>query len=155
MQSPVGHLRMPIILTYMLPVLPYEELNSVGVYIFCTTDKSSTAMIAADINDAPSPIGYSATVRGGSPMSVPQSSTATTLFAQVEPQQWARGQTSSKKYRMPSRQKHDIAVAGSSKMLALRFYQLEMGNCFAGQYLKNQPTSTKRRNGFTLQDVPR
>jgi len=111
-------------------------------------------MIAANINDAPSPIGYSATVRGGLPMSAPQSSTATTLFAQVEPQQWAEGQTSSKKYRMPSRQKHDISVAGSSKRLALRFYQLEMGNCFAGQYLKNQPTSTECRNGFTLQEVP-
>jgi len=87
-------------------------------------------------------------------MSAPQSSTVTTLFAQIEPRQWAGGWTSSKKYRMPSRQKHDIAVAGSSKRLASRFYQLETGNCLAGQYLKNRPTGTERRNGFTLQDVP-
>jgi len=87
-------------------------------------------------------------------MSAPQSSTATTLFAHVEPQQWVGGRTSSKKYRILSRQKHDIAVAGSSKRLTSRFYQLEMGNCLAGQYLMNRRTSTERRNGFTLQDVP-
>jgi len=45
---------------------------------------------------------------------------------------------------MPSRQKPDIAVAGSSKRLVSRFYQLKTGRCFTGQYLrrtKNRPTA--------------
>ena len=54
------------------------------------------------------------------------------------------GRTSGKKYGMPSRQKLDGTVAGSSKRLASRVYQLKTGHCLTGQYLhwtKNRPTA--------------
>ena len=57
--------------------------------------------------------------------------------------QWAGGRTSKKKYRLPDSQKPDGAVAGSSKRLASRFYQIKTGHCLTGQYLnwtKNRPT---------------
>jgi len=44
---------------------------------------------------------------------------------------------------MPKSQRPDGTVAGSSKRLASRFYQLKTGRCLSGQYLiwpKNQPT---------------
>ena len=53
----------------------------------------------------------------------------------AEARQWAGGRTSRKKYRMPSRQKPDDTVAGSSKRLAPRVYQLKTGHCPTGQYL--------------------
>jgi len=64
----------------------------------------------------------------------------------AEARQWTGGRTSRKKYRMPSRQKPDGTVAGSSKFkrLASRFYQLKTGHCLTGQYLhwtKNRPTA--------------
>jgi hypothetical protein len=43
----------------------------------------------------------------------------------MEARQWARGRTSSKKYRMPESQKPGGTVAGSTKRLASRFYQLK------------------------------
>ena len=61
----------------------------------------------------------------------------------AEARQWAGGRTSKKKYRMPSSQKPDGAVANSSKRIASRFYQLKTGHCLTGQYLnwtKNRPT---------------
>jgi len=61
----------------------------------------------------------------------------------VEARQWAGGRTSKAKYRMPKKQKPDGGVAGSSKRLASRFYQIKTGHCLSGQYLnwrKNRPT---------------
>ena len=52
----------------------------------------------------------------------------------VEARQWA-GDRTSKKYRMPKSQKTDGAVAGSTKRLASRFYQIKTGHCLTGQYL--------------------
>ena len=45
--------------------------------------------------------------------------------------------------RMPKSQRPDGAVAGSTKRLAARFYQLKTGHCLTGQYLnwtKNRPS---------------
>ena len=61
----------------------------------------------------------------------------------AETRQWAGGRTSKKKYRMSKSQRPDGAVAGSTKRLAFRFYQLKRGHCLTGQYLnwtKNRPT---------------
>ena len=61
----------------------------------------------------------------------------------MEARQWAGGRTSKKKYRLPKSQRFDGTVAGSTKRLAERFYQLKTGHCRTGQYLnwtKNQPT---------------
>ena len=60
-----------------------------------------------------------------------------------EARQWAGGRTSRRKYRMPKSQKPDGTVAGSTKRLASRFYQLKTGHCLTGQYLhwtKNLPS---------------
>ena len=61
----------------------------------------------------------------------------------VESRQWAGGRTSKTKYRMPKSQKPDSAVAGSSKRLASRFYQIKNGHYLTGEYLnwtKNRST---------------
>jgi len=61
----------------------------------------------------------------------------------AEARQWAGGRTSKKKYRLPESQRPDGAVAGSTKRLASRFYQLKTGHCLTGQYLnwtKSRPT---------------
>ena len=50
----------------------------------------------------------------------------------VEAQQWAGGRTSKKKYKMPKSQRPDGTVAGSTKRLASRFYQLMTGHCRMG-----------------------
>jgi len=42
--------------------------------------------------------------------------------------------TSWKKYKMPVTQKPDGVVAGSTKRLASRFYQLKTGHCLTGQW---------------------
>jgi len=47
----------------------------------------------------------------------------------VEARQWAGGGTSKTKYRMPKSQEPDGAVAGSTKRLASRFYQIKTGHC--------------------------
>jgi len=57
--------------------------------------------------------------------------------------QWAGGQTSKKKYKMPKSQRPDGTVAGSTKRLATRYYQLKTGHCLTGEYLhwtKSHPT---------------
>jgi len=54
----------------------------------------------------------------------------------AEARQWAGARTSKAKYRLPKSQRPDGTVAGSSKMLASRFYQLKTGHCLTGQYLK-------------------
>ena len=54
----------------------------------------------------------------------------------MEAQQWAGGRTSKKKYRMLKSQRPDGTVAGSTKMLALRFYQVKTGHCLTRQYLQ-------------------
>jgi len=62
----------------------------------------------------------------------------------TEARQWAGGRTSKTKYRMPMSQKPDGAVAGSTRRLASRFYQLEIGHARTGQYLhwaKIRPTA--------------
>jgi hypothetical protein len=62
----------------------------------------------------------------------------------VEARQWAGSQTSRKKYRMPTSQKPDGAVARRTKRLASRLYQLRTGHCLTGQYLhwmKSRPTT--------------
>jgi len=53
----------------------------------------------------------------------------------AEARQWAGGRTSKTKYRMPKSQKPDGVVAGSTKRLASRFYQIKTGHCLTGQYL--------------------
>ena len=53
----------------------------------------------------------------------------------VEGRQWAGGRASKTKYRMPKSQRPDGAVAGSTKRLASRFYQIRTGHCLTGQYL--------------------
>jgi ribonuclease HI len=60
-----------------------------------------------------------------------------------EARQWAGSRINKAKYKMPARQKPDGAVAGSSKRLASRFYQLKTGHCLTGQHLhrtKSRPT---------------
>jgi len=62
----------------------------------------------------------------------------------AEARAWAGGRTSKKKYKMPESQCPDGTVAGSTKRLASRFYQLKMGHCRTGQYLhqaKVRPTA--------------
>ena len=57
---------------------------------------------------------------------------------------WAASRVTTKKYRLPREQRPDKTEAGSSKMLASRFYQLKTGHCLTGQYLEwtgNQPTA--------------
>jgi len=61
----------------------------------------------------------------------------------AEARRWAGGRTSKAKHRMPKSQKSDGTVAGSTKWLASRLYQLKTGHCLSGQYLnwtKNRPT---------------
>jgi ribonuclease HI len=53
----------------------------------------------------------------------------------AEAREWAGGRTSKKKYKMPRSQKPDSTVAGSTKRLAARFYQLKTGHCLTGEYL--------------------
>jgi len=53
----------------------------------------------------------------------------------VEARQWAGGRTSKSKYRMPKSQRPDGTVAGSSKRLASRYYQLKTGHARTGHYL--------------------
>jgi hypothetical protein len=60
-----------------------------------------------------------------------------------EARQWAGSRINKTKYRMPARQKPDGVVAGSSKRLASRFYQLKTGHALTGQHLhrtKSRPT---------------
>jgi hypothetical protein len=62
----------------------------------------------------------------------------------MEARQWAGERTSKKKYKMPTMQRPDGTVAGSSKRHASRFYQLKTGHCLTGQYLnwtKSRPTA--------------
>ena len=62
----------------------------------------------------------------------------------VEARRWAGGGTSKSKYRMPVSQMPDGAVAGSTKRLASRYYQLKTGHARTGQYLhwaKVRPTA--------------
>jgi len=61
----------------------------------------------------------------------------------AEARQWAGARTSKAKYRLPKSQRPDGTVAGSTKRLASRFYQIKTGHCRTGQYLhwtKNRPT---------------
>ena len=52
-----------------------------------------------------------------------------------EARRWAGGRTSKQKYRLPETHRPDATVAGSTKRLASRFYQLKAGHCRTGQYL--------------------
>jgi len=53
----------------------------------------------------------------------------------AEARQWAGGRTSKKKYRLPVSQRPNGTVAGSTKRLASRFYQLKTGHHLTRQYL--------------------
>ena len=62
----------------------------------------------------------------------------------VKARQWAGGRTSKTKYRMPKSQRPNSLVAGNTKRLASRFYQVKTGHYLAGQDLrwtKNRPTT--------------
>jgi len=59
----------------------------------------------------------------------------------AEARQWAGGRASKTKYRIPKSQKPDGVVAGSTKRLASRFYQIKTGHCLSVR------TSTGRRAG--------
>jgi len=52
----------------------------------------------------------------------------------AEAHQWAGGQTSKTKYHMPKSQKPNGIVAGSTKRLASRYYQLKTGYAHREQY---------------------
>jgi ribonuclease HI len=61
----------------------------------------------------------------------------------AEARQWVAGRTSRKKYKMSNSQRPDDTVAGSTKRLAARFYQLKTGHALTGVYLhwtKARPT---------------
>ena len=53
----------------------------------------------------------------------------------AEAWQWAKGQTSKRKYRMPESHRPDSVVAESTKRLVSRVYQLKTGHARTGQYL--------------------
>ena len=53
----------------------------------------------------------------------------------AEARQWAGSRTNRAKYRLPKTQRPNGAVAGSSKRLASRFYQIKTGHCLTAQYL--------------------
>jgi len=58
------------------------------------------------------------------------------------------------KYRMPRSQRPDSTVAGSTKRLASRYYQVKTGHCLSGQYLhwtKNRPTPQCWRCRYQIQ----
>ena len=58
--------------------------------------------------------------------------------------QWAGGRSSRAKYEMPESHKWEGAVAGSTKRLASRYYQLKAGYCRIGHYFhwaKVRPTA--------------
>jgi hypothetical protein len=62
----------------------------------------------------------------------------------AEARKWAGGRTSKKKYKMSKSQRPDGTVAGSTKQLAARFYQLKTGHARTGEYLhwtKSRPTA--------------
>jgi len=62
----------------------------------------------------------------------------------VEARRWAGGRTSKKKYKMLKSHRPDDAVAGSTKRLPSRYYQLNTGHARTGQYLhwaKARPTA--------------
>jgi len=64
----------------------------------------------------------------------------------AEARQWAGDRTSKTKYRMPKSLRPDGAVAGSTKSLAARYYQLKTGHGRTGQYLhwaKARPTAQR------------
>jgi hypothetical protein len=46
----------------------------------------------------------------------------------AEARRWAGGRVTGKKYKLPSKQRPDGTVAGSTKGLASRFYQLKTGH---------------------------
>ena len=52
----------------------------------------------------------------------------------MEARRWAGGRVSKTKYHMPKSQKPDGVVAGSTKRLASRYYQLKTGHARTGQY---------------------
>jgi hypothetical protein len=49
---------------------------------------------------------------------------------------WAGGRVATKKYRLPRELRPDKAVAGSSKRLASRLYQIKTGHCLKCQFLE-------------------
>ena len=53
----------------------------------------------------------------------------------TEARSWAGGRINKAKYRMPKCQKPEGVVAGSTKRLASRYYQLKTGHACIGQYL--------------------
>jgi len=53
----------------------------------------------------------------------------------AEARKWAGLRISKRKYKMPESQRPESIVAGSTKRLASRFYQLKTGHCRTGQYL--------------------
>ena len=62
----------------------------------------------------------------------------------TEAQRWAGAGTSKTKYRMPKSQRPEGVVAGSTKSLASRYYQLKTGAARTGQYphwAKARPTA--------------
>jgi len=62
----------------------------------------------------------------------------------AEARRWAGGRISKKKYRVPKSQRPDGMMAGSTKKLASRIYQMKTGHCLTGQYLQwtdSQPTA--------------
>ena len=63
---------------------------------------------------------------------------------EISEKQWVEARWAGRiKYRMPRSQRPDGTVAGSTKRLTSRFYQIKTGHCLTGQYLhwtKNRAT---------------
>jgi hypothetical protein len=74
--------------------------------------------------------GWDATDANSSLPRTPQEAISGKKWA--EGRRWAGGRTSAKKYKMPREQRPDETVAGSSKRLASRFYQIKMGHSLTG-----------------------
>ena len=61
--------------------------------------------------------------------SMPLPRSLANIKQEIAKKKWARGRTSKKKYKMPESQRPDGTVAGSTKRLASRYYQLRTGHC--------------------------
>ena len=61
--------------------------------------------------------------------SMPLPRSLANIKQEIAKKKWAGGRTSKKKYKMPESQRPDGTVAGSTKRLISRYYQLRTGHC--------------------------
>jgi len=65
----------------------------------------------------------------------------------AEAREWAEERIIARKYSLPADQRPDRAVAGSTKRLASRFYQLKTGHCLTGNTLSGRRIRPTRSAG--------